>query len=45
MDSDTPDLNLTQQVCKKYNAYLLIDAAHDFGCMGENGKGISQVDF
>lgn len=39
MDSDTADLNATQQVCKKYNAFLLIDSAHDFGCMGENGRG------
>jgi len=39
MDSDTPDLVETQKVCKKYGAFLLIDCAHDFGCMGENGRG------
>lgn len=39
MDSDTPDLVETQKICKKYNAFLLIDCAHDFGCMGDGGKG------
>jgi glycine C-acetyltransferase len=39
MDSDSPDLNSYQKICKKYNAYLLIDCAHDFGHMGETGKG------
>lgn len=39
MDSDTADLVETQKICKKYGAYLLIDCAHDFGCMGDSGKG------
>lgn len=39
MDSDTPDLNRFQQITKKYNAIMLLDCAHDFGCMGENGRG------
>jgi len=39
MDSDTPDLNELQQECKKYKAFLMIDCAHDFGCMGATGKG------
>lgn len=43
MDSDTCDLNETQRICKKYNAYLLIDCAHDFGCMGLNGRGNWEV--
>lgn len=43
MDSDTPDLVETQKICKKYNAFLLIDCAHDFGCMGEEGKGNWQI--
>lgn len=43
MDSDTPDLNLVQKTCKQYRAYLLIDCAHDFGCMGENGRGMWEV--
>jgi glycine C-acetyltransferase len=39
MDSDSPDLKAYQQVCKQYNAYLLIDCAHDFGHIGEKGRG------
>jgi glycine C-acetyltransferase len=39
MDSDSPDLNNYQQACIKYNAFLLIDCAHDFGHLGETGKG------
>lgn len=43
MDSDTPDLVATQKICKKYDAYLLIDCAHDFGCMGDGGKGCWEI--
>ena len=43
MDSDTPDINKTQQACKKYNAFMMLDCAHDFGCMGENGRGMWEV--
>lgn len=43
MDSDTPDIVETQKICKKYNAFLLIDCAHDFGCMGEGGKGMWEI--
>ena len=39
MDSDTPDFNELQRECKKYKAFLMIDCAHDFGCMGSTGKG------
>jgi glycine C-acetyltransferase len=40
MDADSPDLIYYQQVAKKYNAYLLIDCAHDFGHLGPTGKGM-----
>lgn len=43
MDSDTADLVETQKICKKYNAFLLIDCAHDFGCMGEGGRGCWEI--
>jgi glycine C-acetyltransferase len=43
MDCESPDLNKIQQACKKYGAFLLIDCAHDFGCMGENGRGMWEV--
>lgn len=39
MDSDTPDLNDFQRITKKYDAFMLIDCAHDFGCMGPGGRG------
>ena len=41
MDADSPDLKFYQQAAKKYNAYLLIDCAHDFGHLGPTGKGNS----
>ena len=39
MDADSPDLKFYQRTAKKYNAYLLIDCAHDFGHIGPTGKG------
>lgn len=39
MDADSPDIVYYQKVAKKYNAYLLIDCAHDFGHLGPTGKG------
>lgn len=39
MDSDTADLNEFQRITKKYNAFMLLDCAHDFGCMGPGGRG------
>ena len=43
MDSDSPDLVAYQKICKQYKAFLLIDCAHDFGHIGENGKGVWEV--
>jgi len=43
MDSDTPDLVYLQQECKKYDAFLLIDMAHDLGAIGEKGLGAVEV--
>lgn len=39
MHSDTPDIAALRQACDTYGATLLIDCAHDFGCMGEDGLG------
>jgi glycine C-acetyltransferase len=39
MDSDTPDLQELQQICRSYGATLLVDVAHDFGCLGDDGTG------
>ncbi|CAK56862.1 unnamed protein product (macronuclear) [Paramecium tetraurelia] len=40
MDSDYTDLVALQKLTMKYEAFLLIDCAHDFGCMGKSGKGV-----
>jgi len=39
MDSDTPDLRALQELCREYDATLLVDVAHDLGAMGEGGRG------
>lgn len=39
MDSDTPDIMKLQELCREYKATLVVDVAHDFGCLGETGHG------
>jgi glycine C-acetyltransferase len=39
MDSDTPDLRHAVDVCRAYGATLMVDCAHDLGCMGPDGRG------
>lgn len=39
MDSDTPDLAAHQALATRYSATLMVDAAHDLGCMGPTGRG------
>lgn len=39
MDADSPDLPLTQYLCREYGATLLVDVAHDLGAMGPGGTG------
>lgn len=39
MDSDTPDLAALQALCHEYGATLLVDVAHDLGCLGPGGRG------
>ncbi len=39
MDSDTPDLAAMQDLCREYRATLVVDVAHDLGCLGEDGRG------
>ena len=39
MDSDCPDLDRMQKLCKKYNATLMIDSAHDMFGTGPRGRG------
>ena len=39
MDSDTPNIAALQALCHEYNATLMVDVAHDFGALGEDGRG------
>jgi 7-keto-8-aminopelargonate synthetase-like enzyme len=35
MDSDSPDLVALQASCREFGATLLVDVAHDLGCLGD----------
>ncbi|MCB1428113.1 MAG: pyridoxal phosphate-dependent aminotransferase family protein [Nitratireductor sp.] len=39
MHADTPDLAAMVAICRNYDARLLVDCAHDFGCIGDDGLG------
>ena len=39
MHSDTPDIVALQHLCHEFDARLLVDVAHDFGNIGEDGRG------
>lgn len=39
MDSDTPDLVALQETAREFGATLMVDVAHDLGCLGEDGTG------
>jgi glycine C-acetyltransferase len=42
MDGDVLDLPKTAELCKKYNAWLMIDEAHSVGVLGQTGRGIEE---
>ena len=42
MDGDIIDLPTTVALCKKYNAWLMIDEAHSVGVLGRTGTGIEE---
>jgi len=42
MDGDVLDLPRTVELCKKYNAWLMIDEAHSVGILGKTGRGIEE---
>lgn len=42
MDGDIIDLPKMAELCKKYNAWLMIDEAHSLGVLGERGTGIEE---
>jgi 7-keto-8-aminopelargonate synthetase-like enzyme len=39
MDSDTPDIEGLQTLAREFGATLMVDVAHDLGCLGEDGTG------
>ncbi|HEY9284635.1 MAG TPA: aminotransferase class I/II-fold pyridoxal phosphate-dependent enzyme [Pyrinomonadaceae bacterium] len=39
MDSDSPDVLRLQEVCREYDAVLMVDVAHDLGAAGPRGTG------
>ena len=39
MDSDTPDIERLQELAHEYGAILMVDVAHDLGCLGPEGRG------
>jgi 8-amino-7-oxononanoate synthase len=42
MDGDVLDLPKTVELCRKYNAWLMIDEAHSVGVLGRTGTGIEE---
>ena len=42
MDGDIIDLPAMAALCKKYNAWLMIDEAHSLGVLGKHGRGIEE---
>ena len=43
MNSDSPDIRELQAICSAYNAVLLVDCAHDLGCIGPTGRGVLEL--
>lgn len=42
MDGDIIDLPRTSELCKKYDARLMMDEAHSVGVLGESGRGVEE---
>ncbi len=42
MDGDIPELKKLTQICKSYNALLIVDEAHAVGVFGKKGYGMIQ---
>ena len=42
MDGDSPDLKELVRLKNRYNAILIIDEAHAFGCIGPAGLGLAE---
>ena len=39
MNSDTPDIRAMQELAHEFGAILVVDVAHDLGCLGPKGRG------
>jgi glycine C-acetyltransferase len=42
MDGDIIDFPKMVELCRKYNAWLMIDEAHSVGVLGKSGRGIEE---
>jgi glycine C-acetyltransferase len=42
MDGDIIDFPKMVELCKKYNAWLMVDEAHSVGVLGASGRGIEE---
>lgn len=42
MDGDLAELPELSSVCKQHDAWLMVDDAHGFGCLGESGGGCAE---
>lgn len=42
MDGDVVDLPKVVELCRKYNAWLMMDEAHSVGVLGKTGRGIEE---
>jgi 8-amino-7-oxononanoate synthase len=42
MDGDIIDLPKVVELCRQYNAWLMIDEAHSVGVLGQTGRGIEE---
>lgn len=40
MDGDIAPINSLLTLCERFDAYLLLDDAHGFGVLGQNGEGV-----
>ena len=43
MDSDVPDMEPLQEICRKYGAILIVDCAHDLGAIAKDGGGYLEL--
>ncbi|MEO1205115.1 MAG: aminotransferase class I/II-fold pyridoxal phosphate-dependent enzyme [Pseudomonadota bacterium] len=42
MDGDIPDLPRLLEVCRRHDAWIMVDEAHSIGVLGPNGRGITE---